>query len=233
MRPSSRKRTDEIARVDQPGSVDRIRTLAIQRGPFMEEVSHPMSDPDRSHVRAMTPSGTLCFWCRRGDCAGGTIVAHPSDRIACAAVRLLDMDGIFPLDHAAIDERIAEESPGNYALGYLDGNDFVVFYVGRSDGDLRAKLHDWVGTPSRSAHHATVAKAAWGGRRRGASPLDSPAPARVSDADGHYTHFAYSHAACSEEAHAKEWRNYDAFGGRHVLDNEVDPLPIPPHFFHA
>lgn len=194
----------------------------------MSEVCHPNSDSARSGIGATTPAKALCFWCRRPDCIGQATVARPARRAGCAAVRQLDMDGVFPLDHGAIDDAVAHGSPGNYALGFMDGGEFVVFYVGRSDGDLRGKLHDWVGAPSRYAHHSTVAKAAWGGRRRGAYPLPSPTPGRVCDADDGYTHFAYSHAACSEEAHAKEWRNYDAFGGRYVLDNEIDPLPIPP-----
>jgi hypothetical protein len=45
----------------------------------------------------------------------------------------------------------------------------------------------------------------------------------VGNADSSYTRFAYSYANSAEEACAKEWRNYDAFGGSRCLDNETQP----------
>ena len=39
------------------------------------------------------------------------------------------MQGPYPLTHDVIDRALTRTSPGNYALGYLDGNVFVVFYV--------------------------------------------------------------------------------------------------------
>ena len=36
-----------------------------------------------------------------------------------------------------------EASPGNYALKYMDGDTFNVFYVGRSNSDVRQRLHEW------------------------------------------------------------------------------------------
>jgi hypothetical protein len=45
----------------------------------------------------------------------------------------------------------------------------------------------------------------------------------VGNADSAYTRFAFSYARSPEEAHAKEWRNYDAFGGGNNLDNEAQP----------
>jgi hypothetical protein len=109
----------------------------------------------------------------------------------------LEMNGPYPLTAAAIDARLPRISPGNYALGYLDGDTFLVFFVGRSDFDVKRGLHDWVGAPTR---------ARVGGR-----------------ADDGYTHFAYSYAPSAEAAFGKEWRNYDDFGGYDGLDNADPP----------
>ena len=57
----------------------------------------------------------------------------------------------------------------------------------------------------------------------GDSPVDAPALGRVGNAESSYTRFAYSYARSAGEAYAKEWRNYDAFGGGHGLDNETQP----------
>jgi hypothetical protein len=121
-------------------------------------------------------------------------------------MRSLEMSGSYPLSDEAIDEALTRTSPGNYALGYMDGDTFNVFYVGRSDTDLRQRLHEWVGMPSRTENYGSFAKASWGAHRR-----------------RQHTRFAYSYARSAEEAYAKEWRNYDAFGGSHGLDNETQP----------
>jgi hypothetical protein len=118
-------------------------------------------------------------------------------------MRSLEMNGSYPLSDDAIDETLTRASPGNYALGYMDGDTFNVFYVGRSDSDVRQRLHEWVSIPSRYENYASPAKAPWGAHRRGQLPVDAPA---------------------AEEAYAKEWRNYDAFGGSHGLDNETQPV---------
>ena len=138
-------------------------------------------------------------------------------------MRSLEMSGSYPLSDEAIDEMLTRTSPGNYALGYLDGDTLDVFYVGRSDSDLRQRLHEWVGMPSRSETYASQAKAPWAVHRRGQLPLGAPALGRVGNAESSYTRFAYSYARSAEEAYAKEWRNYDAFGGSRRLDNENQP----------
>jgi hypothetical protein len=139
----------------------------------------------------------------------------------------LEMSGSFPLDDEVIDEVVSRTSPGNYALGYLDGTTFLVFYVGRSDSDVRLRLHEWVGRPSRYARYAPSAKAAWGARRRGRLPLDSPAQDRVARVESSYTRFAYSYASSPEAAFEKECRNYDDFGGSGALDNAARPVSSP------
>jgi hypothetical protein len=139
-------------------------------------------------------------------------------------MRSLEMSGSYLLSDEAIDEALTRTSPGNYALGYLDDDAFRVFYVGRSDFDVRRRLHEWVGMPSRDQTYASPAKAPWGARRLGPLPVDVPALARVGNADDGYTRFAFSYAGSAEEAYAKEWRNYDAFGGGHGLDNEAQPV---------
>ena len=58
---------------------------------------------------------------------------------------LLDMQGSFDLDNKNIDANITKTSPGNYALGRVEGGTFYVSYVGRSDTDVNVRLKDWVG----------------------------------------------------------------------------------------
>jgi hypothetical protein len=135
------------------------------------------------------------------------------------------MNGSYPLTHRAIDKMLTRTSPGNYALGYMDGGTFVVFYVGRSDADVRRRLHRWVGAPSRYARYAPSAKAAWGSHRVGILPLDSPLLDRVGAcADSSYTHFAYSYAPSADAAFEEECRNFEDFGGSDALDNETEPV---------
>jgi hypothetical protein len=139
-------------------------------------------------------------------------------------MRSLEMNGSYPLSDEAINEVVTQTSAGNYALGYMDGDTFDVFYVGRSDSDVRQRLHEWVGLPSRYENYASPAKASWGVHYRGKLPVGAPALDRVGSAEDSYTCFAYSYARSAEEAYAKEWRNYDTFGGSHGLDNENQPV---------
>ncbi len=137
----------------------------------------------------------------------------------------LEMKGSYPLTDAAIDAMLTRTSPGNYALGYLDGDTFMVFYVGRSDSDVKHRLHEWVGAPSSYDRYAPSTRAAWGVHRRGLLPLDVAAQGRVGVAvDSSYTRFAYSYAPSAEAAFEKEWRNYDDFGGSDGLDNAAPRL---------
>ena len=59
----------------------------------------------------------------------------------------LDMKGPFQLTDSEVNRQITSTSPGNYGLGYMkeDGT-FIVEYVGRSDDDVKNRLHDWTGT---------------------------------------------------------------------------------------
>jgi hypothetical protein len=138
-------------------------------------------------------------------------------------MRLLEMNGSYPLSDDAIDKALTRRSPGNYALGYIDGNGFQVFYVGRSDSDVRRRLHDWVDMPSRYRRYASPAKASWRVQPRGQLPVDAPALGRVGNVGGSYTGFAFSYASSAEAAFEKECRNYDDFGGSAQLDNEAPP----------
>ena len=167
-----------------------------------------------------------CFWCQRLHSGEHPLSVSPTCTARFATMRSLEMSGSFPLSDEAIDETLMRTSPGNYALGYMDSDTFVVFYVGRSDCDLRQRLHDWVGMPSHYESYASPAKAPWGSCRRGPLPGCTPASARVENAESSYTHFAYSYAGSADEAYAKEWRNYDAFGGAHGLDNESEPISV-------
>ena len=169
-----------------------------------------------------------CFWCE-----GLHESKHPLS--VCAAcvgtaragrfpMGSLAMQGSYPLTAETIDATLTRKSPGNYALGYLDGDTFLVFYVGRSDSDVRHRLHEWVGAPSGSDRHAPSTRAAWGVARRGPLSLETATRGCAGMAvDGGYTRFAYSYAPSAEAAFAKEWRNYDDFGGSDGLDNALPP----------
>jgi hypothetical protein len=154
---------------------------------------------------------------------GASTVSQPLLRLNAPIMRWLEMNGPYPLTDEAIEEALSRTSSGNYALGYMDGDTFNVFYVGRSDSDVRQRLHEWVGMPSRYENYASPAKASWGLHRRRQLSVDAPALGRVGNAETSYTHFAYSYACSAEEAYAQEWRNYDACGGGHGLDNETQP----------
>ena len=141
---------------------------------------------------------------------------------------LLEMNGPYALTDETIDETLIRTSPGNYALGYMDGAAFVVFYVGRSDSDVKERLHGWVGAPSRYERYAPSTQAACGSRLRGPLPLGTPALDRVGvGVDSSYTRFAYSYTPSAQAAFEKECRNYHDFGARAGLDNEVHPVPMP------
>jgi hypothetical protein len=168
-----------------------------------------------------------CIWCER---------LHPPDQPRefnpvcppCAGrypMGSLEMNGSYPLTEETIDEMVSRTSAGNYALGYMDGTTFMVFYVGRSNSDVKHRLQEWVGAPSRYTRYAPSAKAACASRHRGALPLGAPALDHVGvGVDSSYTRFAYSYAPSSEAAFEKECRNYHDFGGSDGLDNEGPPL---------
>ena len=173
-----------------------------------------------------------CFWCSEPHAAPHALSVctrcAEAARLRMFPMGSLEMSGSYPLTDAAIDEMPSRVSPGNYALGYLDGDTFLVFYVGRSDSDVRHRLREWVGAPGHYDLHAASGRAVWGVHRRGLLPLDFPAP----DCDGGelesgYTRFAYSYAPSAEAAFAKEWRNYDDFGGGDGLDNATPPFRLP------
>ena len=138
----------------------------------------------------------------------------------------LQMAGSYPLTDQSIDQQVERISPGNYALGYMQGDTFLVFYVGRSDSDLNRQLHEWVGAPSPFDRYAPRATAPWGLRRAGALPLGSPAFEPVGNGvDTSYTRFAFSYAPSPDAAFQKECRNYDDFGRSGGLDNRIHPVP--------
>jgi hypothetical protein len=165
-----------------------------------------------------------CFWCERLHPGEHPLAICPACAARCSAMRTLEMSGPYPLSDEAIDEALKRTAAGNYALGYMDDGIFAAFYVGRSDSNVRQRLHEWVGMPSWTESHGSFAKASWGVHRRGQLPGDAPALGRVGNAETRYTHFAYSYARSVEDAYAHEWRIYDAFGGSHGLDNETEPV---------
>jgi hypothetical protein len=149
-------------------------------------------------------------------------IMEQSDRYSI--MQSLEMSGSYPLSDEAIDGVLKRTSPGNYALGYMDDDEFEVFYLGRSDADVRQRLHEWVGMPSRYKNYASPAMASWGVQRHGQLPVDTPVLAPVGNSDSSYTRFAYSYAPSAEAAFEKECRNYEDFGGSGALDNEAHPV---------
>lgn len=76
----------------------------------------------------------------------------------------LGMTGPFPLSGLGIDREVTRQSAGNYALGYVNERKaFIVKYVGRSDSDVNARLHSWIGAGYSCFKYAyaTSAKAAF------------------------------------------------------------------------
>jgi hypothetical protein len=170
-----------------------------------------------------------CFWCGCVHAAQHPLSVCPTCMGSYRARRFplgpVEMSGSFPLDDAMIDEVVSRTSPGNYALGYMDAGTFVVFYVGRSDSDVKRRLHEWVGASSRYERFAPSTRAPRGAQRRGAFPVAAPAQGHVgAGVDSSYTRFAYSYAASAAAAFEKECRNYDDFGGSGGLDNAARPV---------
>jgi hypothetical protein len=53
--------------------------------------------------------------------------------------------GPFALTSTGIDNNVTYTSPGAYALGRTKDSKFLISYVGRSDDDVNARLHDHEG----------------------------------------------------------------------------------------
>jgi len=179
--------------------------------------------PDTRHD---VPQPVSCFWCARVHVGRRALSLCRVCTASYATLRALKMRGSYPLNGRAIDEALTRTSPGNYALGYMDGDSFSVFYVGRSDSDVRGRLHEWVGMPSQPTRYASCAKAPWAVQRRGGFPVDVPMSGRVGNADTRYTHFAYSYSHSAAEAFGRELCNFEDFGGSGVLDNQAEPVPV-------
>lgn len=73
------------------------------------------------------------------------------------------MLGAFEFERDEINNEITKTSPGNYALGYMKDNKFIVKYVGRADSDLnnRIKAHLGKGYKHFKYSYATSAKVAF------------------------------------------------------------------------
>jgi hypothetical protein len=173
-----------------------------------------------------------CAACRRLHVPVDPLAFDPVCALCSGAhpFRVLDMNGSFALTHETIDEVLSRTSPGNYALGYQDGATFLVFYVGRSDSDVRARLHEWVDAPSASGRTAPRACAPWFADRS-ATFRDGALALAPAVASSGYTRFAYSYASCGDAAFEKECRNYEDFGGARELDNTAHPAtPERPAF---
>jgi len=59
----------------------------------------------------------------------------------------LNMKGPYPFNTKAVDANVSDKAIGNYALGTIEQEQFVVQYVGRSDTDLKERIKDHIGEP--------------------------------------------------------------------------------------
>ena len=73
----------------------------------------------------------------------------PSARKGKLTMATSGLRGTYPLTNASIDENVTRTSPGAYALGHTSDSSFLVKYVGRSDGNVNARLKDHVGSYKR------------------------------------------------------------------------------------
>jgi hypothetical protein len=74
----------------------------------------------------------------------------------------LNMDGEFDLTIDSINREVNMASPGNYALGHINNNKFIVEYIGRSDSDINARLKQHVGKYNKFKYsYATSPKSAF------------------------------------------------------------------------
>lgn len=56
-----------------------------------------------------------------------------------------ELSDVFALTDESIDAKVTKTSPGVYVLDATSSGPFTASYVGRSDTDLNARLHNWVG----------------------------------------------------------------------------------------
>ena len=70
--------------------------------------------------------------------------------------------GPFPLTESGIKQNVIRRSPGAYALGHSENNTFYINYIGRSDVDVRDRLHHHKGTqPQFKYEYYASSKAAF------------------------------------------------------------------------
>ena len=212
--------------LDRPKEAFPSTKVIRSAGVLMHVPPAPAGSGDQSEPAGGSGQLASCFWCERAHHG-----EHPlSVCSVCSAnystLCSLEMSGSYPLSDSVVDEILTRVSPGNFALGYMDGDSFSVFFVGRSDSDVRERLHEWVGMPSQREKFASNAKAPWSVHHRALAPLDSPVSGCVGNADSRYTHFAYSYADSPAAAFEKELRNFGDFGGCWALDNQAEPVAV-------
>ena len=81
-----------------------------------------------------------CFWCERLHPGEHALSVCPPCRAKYETLQSLGMSRAYRLSDQTIDETLMRAAPGSYALGYMDGDAFLAFYVGRSDSDLRERI---------------------------------------------------------------------------------------------
>lgn len=136
------------------------------------------------------------------------------------------MQRFHALNDRMVSGAVGQTSAGNYALGYLDGSRFTVFYVGRSDSDLGSSLKAWVGAPSQPRRHRPSPQTPWRSRSGPPAALGTRALGYTAvGIDTGYTHFAFCYAPSPIAAWEQQCADYHELGGSDHLDNPHHPLP--------
>jgi hypothetical protein len=79
----------------------------------------------RSEIEQEALPPRSCFWCERLHPGEHPLSVCPSCTARFSTTRSLEMSGLYPLSDESIDEALTRTSPGNYALGYMEGNAFT------------------------------------------------------------------------------------------------------------
>jgi len=180
------------------------------------------------HDPATATALSSCFWCTPPHPAHHALSVCPACTAAYRgeqpAMDALEMAHSYPLQAEIVAQIVSRRAPGNFALGYLDGATFAVFYLGHSDSDVGRTLRAWVDRPSRVDEAGHAARSVHGGRAAHRIPWHTPLPLAVGNAvESPYTRFAYSYAGSAEAAFEKECRDFDELGGCCSLDNDERP----------
>ena len=97
------------------------------------------STEGRSEIGQEASPHVSCVWCERLHPGDHPLSVCPNCAARYLTMRTLEMSGSHPLSDDAIDKAPTRTSPANHGLGYMDGDRLRVFYVERSNSDVRER----------------------------------------------------------------------------------------------